>query len=95
MSSKQQRKRKVELNKEKKIVRKVEQMSDVRVVVKLASKDFTSLKGSLTAHVACGFSSKSNGLSASRLLCNKKGSKRSRIGVNALFFLVHFADSAW
>ena len=38
MSSKKERKRKVELNKEKKI----EQMREVSVVVKLALKDFTS-----------------------------------------------------
>jgi hypothetical protein len=70
MSSKKERKRKVELNKEK----KVEQMSEVRVVVKLALEDFTSLKGTLTAHVACGFS-KSDGLSVSRR-CNKKGKRK-------------------
>ena len=70
MSSKKERKRKVELDKEK----KVEQMSEVRVVVKLALEDFTSLKGTLTAHVACGFS-KSDGLSVSRR-CNKKGKRK-------------------
>ena len=59
MSLKKERKRKVELDKEK----KVEQMREIRVVVKLELKNFTSSKGTLTAHVACGFS-KSDGLSA-------------------------------
>ncbi|KAI2492940.1 hypothetical protein MHU86_21618 [Fragilaria crotonensis] len=70
MSLKKERKRKVELDKEKKI----EQMREIRVVVKLELKNFTSSKGTLTAHVACGFS-KSDGLSASRR-CNKKGKQK-------------------
>ena len=55
----------------KKIVQKVEKMVMVEVVVKIALKDFVSLKGTLTAHVARA-ASKGEGLSASGQ-SNKKG----------------------
>jgi hypothetical protein len=72
--------------KKKKFVQNVEQMVEVRVVVKIALKDDVSSKGLLAAHVAQGFNS--DGLSERR--CDKKGRERLRIGVNAHFVPVYF-----
>ena len=55
--------------KKKKFVQNVEQMVEVRVVVKIALKDVVSSKGLLAAHVAQGFNS--DGLSERRR--DKKG----------------------